>query len=137
MSQAIDHLIAAQQQAMSIRPNVGGFPYLAEALRQAGITKNYWYLPSLQSIYHTPYGNVVQQGTPLVQGMADIAAFNKEALMTAITTDQAGKSTFPEFLTAIWHAGVVSYEVDFVLRSVTYFGATNEQYKETYPDVQI
>ncbi len=32
MSKAIENLEAAQRQAMAIRPKVGGFPYLAEAL---------------------------------------------------------------------------------------------------------
>src|ERR1700683_122721 len=50
MSKAIDNLQAAQQRAMAIRPKVGGFPYLAEALRQAGVTRNLWYLPACQSL---------------------------------------------------------------------------------------
>jgi hypothetical protein len=37
MSNAIDHLQAAQQSAMAGRPKVGGFPYLAETLRRAGL----------------------------------------------------------------------------------------------------
>lgn len=39
MSKSVENLLKAQQLAMSIRPKVGGFPYLAEALRRAGITK--------------------------------------------------------------------------------------------------
>lgn len=59
MSKAIDNLQAAQKQAMAIRPKVGGFPYLAEALRRAGITRNTWCLPACQSIYLTNNGPVV------------------------------------------------------------------------------
>jgi hypothetical protein len=44
MSNAIQKLQAAQQHAMTIRPKVGGFPYLAETLRRAGVTRNLWYL---------------------------------------------------------------------------------------------
>jgi uncharacterized protein YbcV (DUF1398 family) len=29
------------------RPKVGGFPYLAETLRRAGVTRNLWYLPAV------------------------------------------------------------------------------------------
>ena len=65
MSKAVENLLKAQQFAMSIRPKVGGFPYLAEALRKAGITQNMWNLPSCQSIYLTKDGSVVSQGTPL------------------------------------------------------------------------
>ena len=34
MSKAIENLEAAQRKAMAMRPKVGGFPYLAETLRQ-------------------------------------------------------------------------------------------------------
>jgi uncharacterized protein YbcV (DUF1398 family) len=46
MSKAIEKLQAAQQRAVAIRPKVGGFPYLAEVLRQAGVTHNFWFLPA-------------------------------------------------------------------------------------------
>ena len=42
-------LIEAQKYAMSIRPKTGGFPVLAEVLRQAGVQMNRWSLPSCQS----------------------------------------------------------------------------------------
>lgn len=50
MSKAVENLLKAQQFAMSIRPKVGSFPYLAEVLRKAGINRNIWNLPSCQSI---------------------------------------------------------------------------------------
>ena len=37
MSKAVENLLKAQQFAMSIRPKVGGFPYLAEALRRESL----------------------------------------------------------------------------------------------------
>jgi len=40
MSKAIENLEAAQKHAMAIRPMVGGFPYLAETLRRAGVIRN-------------------------------------------------------------------------------------------------
>jgi uncharacterized protein YbcV (DUF1398 family) len=61
MSKAIENLEAAQRKAMAIRPKVGGFPYLAEALRQAGVTRNIWSLPSAQSLFITKEGSVVTQ----------------------------------------------------------------------------
>lgn len=137
MSKAIENLLKAQQFAMSIRPKVGGFPYLAEALRKAGITQNIWHLPSCQSIYLTEYGSVVNQGTPLVNATVDVPTFNREALIKALRTDQAGQSTFPEFLKASWEAGVVSYTVDFEKRIVTYYGVLGESYTENYPAVEI
>lgn len=137
MSKAIEKLTQAQHYAMSIRPKVGGFPYLAEALRKAGISKNIWDLPSCQSIYLTADGPVVNKGFYLVETTADVPKFDEEALIKAIRTDQAGQSTFPEFLHATWKAGVVRYIVDFEKRIVTYYGVLGESYAEHYPAVEI
>jgi len=137
MSKAIENLQAAQKRAMAVRPEAGGFPYLAEVLRQAGIKRNLWFLPSLQSIYITDDGPVLEQGPPLVTGTFDVPAFNRGAVISALRTDQAGKSTFPEFLNAIRQAGVVRYEVDFPVRTVTYYGCTDENYVESYPAVPL
>ncbi len=137
MSKAIDALDTAMKRAMAGRPKVGGFPCLAKVLRQAGVTRNLWYLPACQSVYLMEQGPVVTQGTPLVSGTVDVPAFDREALITALRTDQAGKSTFPEFLAASWRAGVVRYEVDFKERVVIYYGCDGEEYAEHYPAVDI
>jgi uncharacterized protein YbcV (DUF1398 family) len=137
MSKAIETLQAAQQRAMAGRPTVGGFPYLAATLRRAGVNRNIWDLPSCQSIYLTSEGPVVMQGTPLLTGMADIPTFDRDALIRALRTDQAGNSTFPEFLLSTWKAGVVRYEVDLEARTVTYLGCHGEQYVESYPEVKV
>jgi uncharacterized protein YbcV (DUF1398 family) len=137
MSQAIVALQAALQRAMAIRPQVGGFPYLAEALRRAGVRRNIWFLPACSSLYLTEAGPVAMQDTPLLTGAADVAEFDTPALIAALRTDQAGKSTFPEFLAATWRAGVVRYEVDLIQRTVTYFGCNEEAYTERYPAVEI
>jgi uncharacterized protein YbcV (DUF1398 family) len=137
MSTAIEKLHAAQQRAMAIRPKVGGFPYLAETLRKAGVTRNFWYLPACQSLYLTESGPVMSLGTALVSGTVDVPKFDREALITALRTDQAGKSTFPEFLQASWRAGVVRYDVDFAARTCTYYGAGGEEYVESYPAVEV
>lgn len=137
MSTAIDTLQAAQQKAMANRPKVGGFPYLAETLRQADVLSNTWTLPSCQSIYVLRGGPVVFQGTPLTSGMADIPSFDESALITAIRADQAGESTFPEFLEATWKSGVIWYRVDFTERTVTYGGVNGEMYVEAYTAVEV
>ena len=62
MSKAIENLQTAQKHAMIIRPKVGGFPYLAETLRRAGVTRNTWSLPACQSIFLTNDGPVVMRG---------------------------------------------------------------------------
>jgi uncharacterized protein YbcV (DUF1398 family) len=137
MSKAIETLQTAQKRAMAGRPKVGGFPYLAETLRRAGVKRNLWNLPSCQSLYLTNEGPVVMQGAPLVSGTADVPAFDREAIIRALRTDQAGASTFPEFLLASWHAGVVRYDVDFDARTVTYSGCNGEEYVEGYPAVNV
>ena len=79
---------------MAARPKVGGFPYLAK-LRQAGVTRNSWFLPSCQSLDRLRLGPVVIQGTPLISGMQDVPPFDRDALITALRIDQAGKEHVP------------------------------------------
>lgn len=137
MSKAIDNLTEALKTAEAIRPRIGGFPYLAEVLRKAGVTRNVWSLPSGQSLFLTEHGAVVMQGEPLVIGAVDVPAFNEEALVRALRVDQAGESTFPEFLGASWLAGVVRYDVDLEARTVAYQGCNGEEYIEAYPAVTL
>ncbi|MGO4514990.1 DUF1398 domain-containing protein [Terriglobus sp. 2YAB30_2] len=135
MSKAIENLIEATKFALANRPRVGGFPYLAEVLRKAGVTRNVWSLPSCQSLYLTGEGPVVMQGSPLVNGAVDVPTFDEQAIIKALRVDQAGESTFPQFLDATWLAGVVRYEVDLEARTVAYQGCNGEQYIEAYPAV--
>ncbi len=137
MSKAIENLESAQRRAMAVRPHVGGFPYLAETLRRAGVARNIWFLPACQSLYLTKDGPVASQIAPLIVGNADVPAFDREALIAALRTDQAGNSTFPEFLAASWRAGVVRYDVDFEAHRVTYYGCNGEVYAEDYPAVEL
>jgi uncharacterized protein YbcV (DUF1398 family) len=137
MSGAIENLQAAMQRAAAGRPKVGGFPYLAETLRRAGVTRNVWSLPACQSLFLTEKGPVVIQDQALVSGAADVPPFDQEALIRALRIDQAGESTFPQFLEASWRAGVVRYEVDFAARTVAYQGCHGEEYVEVYPAVDI
>lgn len=127
----------AIKHAVEKRPQIGGFPFLAECLRVAGVERNLWSLPGAQSIYVMKQGVVVQQGVPLVTGMNPVPDFSEVALVAALRSDQAGKSTFPEFLLAAWNAGVIRYEVDFSLRTVSYYGARGECYTEAYLPADI
>jgi uncharacterized protein YbcV (DUF1398 family) len=137
MSKAIDNLTEAMKVAAAGRPRVGGFPYLAEVLRNAGVTRNIWSLPSCQCLFLSKEGPVIMQGAPLVSGTVDVPAFNEDALIKALRVDQAGESTFPEFLNASWRAGVVRYDVDLEKRTVTYQGCNSEEYIEAYPAVTV
>ncbi|HEX5323657.1 MAG TPA: DUF1398 family protein [Capsulimonadaceae bacterium] len=137
MSEAIENLKTAQRQAIAVRPKVGGFPYLAETLRRAGVIRNIWHLPACQSVYITEKGNVVQQGVPLVTGLVEVPSFDESALIAALRRDQAGEGTFPEFLEASWEAGIVRYDVDLMARTVSYYGAGEDKYIESYPAVEL
>lgn len=137
MRKAIENLEAAQTRAFATRPKVGGFPYLAETLRLAGVTRNLWFLPACLSLFLTNDGPVINQSAPLVNGTMDVPPFDRDALISALRTDQAGESTFPEFLAASWRAGVVRYDVDFAARRVAYYGCNGEEYVEDYPAVEI
>jgi uncharacterized protein YbcV (DUF1398 family) len=120
MSKAVDNLQDAQQRPMTGRAKVGGFPYLSETLRRAGVMRDLWFLPACQSLYLHQARTRCGQGTPLVTGTVDVPPFNRDALITALRTDQAGNSSFQEFLAASWRAGVVRYDVDFAARKVAY-----------------
>lgn len=137
MRSPVEALTEAQQYAMSIRSEAGGFPVLAEVLRQAGVRINRWTLPSCQAIYLMKEGSVVQQNAPLVTATHPIPRFDEAALIAALRKNQEGRSTFPEFLQASWAAGVVGYDVDFDRRNVRYYGADGESYTEEYPAVVV
>jgi uncharacterized protein YbcV (DUF1398 family) len=137
MSTATDTLSTAQAHAMSIRPKVGGFPVLAEVLHQAGAHRNDWFLPGVQSIYATDLGTVVEQGDPLVQGLLDVPDVDEGSLIRVLRADQAGETSFPEFLNGAWQAGVVSYTVDLDAHTITYRGPGERVYLEPYPAVSL
>ncbi|MEV5781746.1 DUF1398 family protein [Streptomyces sp. NPDC052287] len=137
MNTATDRLRAALDRAAAIRPKEGGFPYLAEALRQAGVTRCRMAVPSNTMLYLTDAGPVAVQSEPLVAGMVDVTPFDRRALLTALRVDQAGDSTFPEFVQGCWEAGVVRYDVDLDARQCVYYGADGDSYTETYPAVEI
>jgi uncharacterized protein YbcV (DUF1398 family) len=137
MNNSKEKLQTAIKYALENRPKVGGFPFLAECLRQAGVKRNIWTLPSAQSVYLMEDGHLVQLGDPIVTGLIDIPTFDEQVLVSAIRTDQAGQSTFPEFMFSAWKAGVTSYEADFFEHTVTYLGVNGEKYIEKFPAVEV
>lgn len=137
MSYAIKNLQAALERATAVRPKVAGFPYLAETLRQHGVTRCRMAVPSNAMLYLTGAGPVTVQGEPLVTGMAGVSDFDRRALIAALRADQTGQTTFPEFVRGCWDAGVVWYDVDLDARTCTYYGADGDSYTETYPAVEI
>lgn len=137
MADIIASINAAQEYAGRIRPKVGGFPFLAEALRQAGVQEYVFDVPSASAVLITADGAVLQPGTPLHAAMTVISPFDESALLEALRTDQVGDSTFPEFVAASFLAGVVRFTVDLNERTCTYQGVRGETYLERYPAVEI
>lgn len=137
MSNAVDILKSAHERASAVRPEVGGFPYLAEVLRQAGVSRYHYSVPAATSLYLTDAGPVVTQADPIVSGMAAVSPWDREALIGALRTDQAGKSTFAQFAQSCWAAGVVDFDVDLDGRTCTYRGATGERYVEAYDRAEL
>lgn len=128
----------ARLHGMRIRPLVGGFPHLAEALRRAGVERLEFVVPSMTTVYVTGRGAVLEQGVPLAIGDALVPGFDENALVAALRADQEGRSAFPEFVAAAWRAGVVSWTVDLAVRTCTYRSASGrETYAESYPAVEI
>ncbi len=76
----------------------------------------------MQSLYEAELGPVMVQGEPLTTGMSEVATFDEAALVAVLRADQAGETTFLEFATAAWRAGVLNYVVDLEDRTCTYFG---------------
>jgi uncharacterized protein YbcV (DUF1398 family) len=67
-------------------------------------------------------------GTRPDTNSSDVPLFNREALISALRTDQAGESTFPEFLASSWRAGVDRYDVDFTARTVAFGGPDESEW---------
>ena len=137
VSERISNLHAAQRRGIANRPAEAGFPYLAEAMRQAGVRRNEWQLPSMQSTYWTQLGPVVEQGVPLLTGAAEVPSFDEAALIAALRADQAGRTSFPEFAAAAWRAGVVRWAIDLEGRVCTYHGCDGEGFVERYAAVAL
>ncbi|MYX94761.1 DUF1398 domain-containing protein [Streptomyces sp. SID486] len=136
-SDAISRLRAALERGAAVRPKVGGFPHLAESLRQAGVTHCRMAVPANAFLYLTEHGDVVVQGEPLVTGFAPARPFDQAALIEALRADQAGGTTFPEFVRGCWEAGVVRYDVDTAARTCTYHGTDGDAYVEEYPAISL
>jgi uncharacterized protein YbcV (DUF1398 family) len=137
MSTATTTLQTALDRGAAVRPEVGGFPYLAEALRQAGVTRCRMAVPANAFVYLTDAGPVAVQGEPLFSGMTDVPPFDEQALIAALRADQGGRTTFPEFVEGCWRAGVLWYDVDLAARTCTYYGANGDSYTEEYPAVEL
>jgi uncharacterized protein YbcV (DUF1398 family) len=137
MSIAKEKIANAYQWAVANRPKVNGYPYLAEALKQAGVLRYVYHLPSCQCIYFTQYGNVASQSEALTAGMSEVPKFDQKAFIKVLRQSQMGDITFLDFLKGSWEAGVISYDADLSARKVSYYGANGESYVEDYPAVEV
>jgi uncharacterized protein YbcV (DUF1398 family) len=137
MKSTKERIADAYKWAMANLPKVGGYPYLAEALKQAGVMRYVYSLPSGQCIFYASDGKVANQSNVIASGMLEVPAFNKDAFIQVLRKSQNGDITFPEFLKGSWENGVVHYEADLLARKVTYSGADGETYVEDYRAVDL
>jgi len=128
---------AAQRRGFAARPKVGGFPYLAEALRAGGVVRYEFLVPTATSLYTTTSGSaVIPSGQPVVTEPTDVPAWDEPALIAAIEADKQG-GEFSAFVAACWEAGVTRWIIDTAERTCAYVGADGEQYVENYPAVEL
>ena len=81
MGNAKENIETAYKWAFANRPKVNGFPFLAEVLKQAGVTSYTYNLPSCQCIYVTKGGCVASQMDSLISGTSDVPRFDREAFL--------------------------------------------------------
>jgi uncharacterized protein YbcV (DUF1398 family) len=122
MSAPTNIVRAALSHGAAIRPRVGGFPHFAECLLQAGVRHVDVTVPTASTVYVLADTAVLKQG---------------DTLQAVIRADQAGETTYAEFVASSWAAGVIAYQVDLDVRTCTYHGAHGEHYVETYDPVDV
>ena len=133
----VETITAAQARGTATRPEVGGFPYLAESLRLAGVTRIDVNVPSWTTVLTTAEGSVVQQGTPMTDAPTEVPPFDLDAFVTHLRAEQEGRISYPEWMDATWRSGVVWYEVDLAARTCTYRSPAGESYVEHYASVDL
>jgi uncharacterized protein YbcV (DUF1398 family) len=113
-----------------------GFPFRAATLRAAGVAAYHVDVPGRATLYDLAAGSVLEQDAPLRgEGLHPVAPFDEAGLVAALHANQAGRSTYADFVEAALRAGVVRYDVDLAARTCTYRGAAGEAYTERYPAV--
>lgn len=138
MADPIDVLSMALDRAARVRPAVGGFPYLAEVLRDSGFDHVRCDVAGGTLLYRGPVGAVVTRGPGQVAATATVRPWDQAALVAAIRADQRGERTFPEFLAGCWSAGVTDYDVDLIGRACTHRSADpGRRYVEEYAAVEV
>jgi uncharacterized protein YbcV (DUF1398 family) len=133
----IDTITTAQAQGAAARPDTNGFPVLAESLRRAGVTRIEVTVPAWTTVLTTERGSIIQQGAPMMSGSAEVPAFDRAGFVASLRAEQEGRLTYPEWMAATWHAGVVWYVVDLAARTCTYRSPAGDHYVEDYPAVEL
>lgn len=70
-----------------IRPQVGGFPYLAACLHEVGVTKKEWILPAGKSTYWTSEGVLTMLKQGLISQPTDVPSFDEAELKQILKID--------------------------------------------------
>lgn len=109
------------------------YPQLAQRLIAAGVHSYTVDVATAIIVYRTASGeNAIHQNTNKPRIVAE--TFNKEQVIQVIRINQAGNSTYAEFMEGIANAGVRFYEAMFFgdNKRVTYIGI-GDSYEEKIP----
>lgn len=102
--------------------NDGGFPFFSDVLFRAGVLKHVWSLPACQSLYLTRRGRVKIPGASLMVSQ-ELPLFDDKKLYQVVGRAREGHyKSFRAFLFELYAAGVASYTVDCVVRTVMFYG---------------
>lgn len=87
--------IDAAARGAAARAKIGGFPYVAESLRAAGVTKYLFDVPSTTVVYVTDEGAVLRPGQVIRTEQTVVHSFDSDGLVAAIRIDQRGAEHLP------------------------------------------
>jgi hypothetical protein len=122
---------------MAIRPKVGGFPYLAETLRLAGVTRKPLVSARVPELIVDRVWAGSDGWSPLGVRYRGCAGFQSRRADCGASDRRAGTARSPSFWPHCGTPGSFAYDVDFAARTVGYFGCNGEEYIEPYPAVDL
>ncbi|MBS0650996.1 MAG: DUF1398 family protein [Verrucomicrobia bacterium] len=110
------------------------FPKTLTALKEAGVAYYDVDLMTYEIIYHGDGKSLKQSGVLSYQQPPKKGPFDKNALFKAITKHQTEKTSYSDCMKEVIEAGIVSYRVDIIERTCSYFGSSEgESYVEKFP----
>lgn len=108
------------------------FGQVIAALSSAGVESYHVDYRAGRATYYLPDGETLELAFEAAASV--MAAFQAEAIRSAIRGAQQGKVMYPEFKHLSEQAGCIGYIVWITGRHVAYFGRNGEAHVERFPD---